>query len=73
MRTRAHEASEEFPLYEFEPSAEEVLDALLPRYIESRIFTAMLQASASELASRQQAMKSAADNAKELIRRLHAD
>ncbi|GAA4838508.1 F0F1 ATP synthase subunit gamma [Garicola koreensis] len=58
----------QLPLYEFEPSAEEVLDALLPRYIESRIFTATLEASASELASRQKAMKSAADNADELIR-----
>ena len=57
------------PLYDFETSAEEVLDALLPRYIESRIFTAMLEASASELAARQKAMKSAADNADELIRK----
>src|SRR5699024_1618486 len=56
------------PLYEFEPSAEEVPDALLPRYIESRLVTATLEASASELASRQKAMKSAADNADELIR-----
>ncbi|NLS08524.1 F0F1 ATP synthase subunit gamma [Nesterenkonia sp. MY13] len=57
------------PLYDFEPSAEEVLDALLPKYIESRIFSAMLEASASELAARQKAMKSAADNADELIRK----
>lgn len=57
------------PLYDFEPSAEEVLDELLPRYIESRIYTAMLEASASELAARQKAMKSAADNADELIRK----
>ena len=55
------------PMYEFEPSAEEVLDQLLPKYIESRIFSAMLEASASELASRQKAMKSAGDNADELI------
>ncbi len=61
--------AEAHPLYEFEPSAEEVLDALLPRYIESRIFSAMLEASASELAARQRAMKSAADNADELIRK----
>ena len=61
------EDSEAQALYDFEPSAEEVLDALLPRYIESRIFSAMLEASASELAARQRAMKSAADNADELI------
>lgn len=57
------------PLYEFEPSAGDVLDALLPKYIESRIFSAMLEASASELAARQKAMKSAGDNADELIRK----
>jgi F-type H+-transporting ATPase subunit gamma len=56
------------PLYEFEPNAAEVLDALLPKYITSRIFNALLQAAASELAARQRAMKSASDNAKELIR-----
>ena len=56
------------PLYEYEPAPEEVLDALLPKYIESRIFSAMLQAAASELANRQRAMKSAGDNAKELVR-----
>jgi F-type H+-transporting ATPase subunit gamma len=57
------------PLYEFEPSAEVVLDALLPKYVESRIFNALLASAASELASRQRAMKSATDNAEELIRR----
>jgi F-type H+-transporting ATPase subunit gamma len=56
------------PLYDFEPNAAEVLDALLPKYINSRIFNALLAASASELAARQRAMKSASDNAKELIR-----
>jgi F-type H+-transporting ATPase subunit gamma len=56
------------PLYDFEPNAGEVLDSLLPKYINSRIFNALLQASASELAARQRAMKSASDNAKELIR-----
>ncbi|MDO5491984.1 MAG: F0F1 ATP synthase subunit gamma [Nesterenkonia sp.] len=55
--------------YDFEPGPEEVLDALLPRYVESRLYTAMLEASASELAARQRAMKSAADNADELIRK----
>jgi F-type H+-transporting ATPase subunit gamma len=57
------------PLYEFEPSASEVLDGLLPRYVQSRIFFAMLQAAASELAARQRAMKSATDNADELIKK----
>jgi len=55
-------------LFEFEPSAEGVLDALLPRYIEARIFAAMLDAAASEQAARQRAMKSATDNADELIK-----
>jgi F-type H+-transporting ATPase subunit gamma len=60
---------EVLPLYEFEPSAEEVLDELLPKYVQSRIFFALLQASASELAARQKAMKSATDNAEELIKK----
>lgn len=60
--------SELFPLYEYEPTPEEVLDALLPKYIESRIFSAMLQAAASELANRQRAMSAAGDNAEDLIR-----
>ncbi|UAL28465.1 F0F1 ATP synthase subunit gamma [Nocardioides rotundus] len=57
------------PLYEFEPSPEEVLDLLLPQYVQSRIFFALLQAAASELAARQKAMKSATDNADELIKK----
>jgi F-type H+-transporting ATPase subunit gamma len=57
------------PLYEFEPSAEAVLDSLLPQYVQSRIFYALLQAAASELAARQKAMKSATDNADELIKK----
>jgi F-type H+-transporting ATPase subunit gamma len=60
---------EALPLYEFEPSAAEVLDGLLPRYVQSRIFFALLQAAASELAARQRAMKSATDNAEELIKK----
>lgn len=56
------------PLYEFEPNAAAVLDALLPKYVESRVFNALLMAAASELAARQRAMKSATDNADELIR-----
>jgi F-type H+-transporting ATPase subunit gamma len=63
------EPNEPLPLYEFEPSAEQVLDALLPKYVESRIHFALLQASASELAARQKAMKSATDNADELIKK----
>ncbi|TFD65752.1 F0F1 ATP synthase subunit gamma [Cryobacterium ruanii] len=55
------------PLYEFEPDVETVLDSLLPVYIESRLFNAMLQSAASEHASRQKAMKSASDNADKLI------
>ena len=57
------------PLYEFEPNAEQVLDALLPKYVTSRLFNCMLQAAASELAARQRAMKSATDNAEELIKK----
>ena len=55
------------PLYEFEPSPDAVLDALLTRYVSSRIRNALLQAAASELASRQQAMHTATDNAEDLI------
>ncbi|WP_405588027.1 F0F1 ATP synthase subunit gamma [Streptomyces sp. NBC_01190] len=58
------------PLYEFEPSAEGVLDALLPRYVESRVFNALLQSAASEHAARRRAMKSATDNAEDLIKSL---
>ena len=54
-------------VFEFEPSPQEVLDALLPRYIASRLFACLLQAAASELASRQRAMKTAGDNAETLI------
>lgn len=58
-----------YPLYEFEPSGEELLDTLLPRYVNARIFNCLLQAAASELAARQRAMKSATDNAEELIKK----
>ncbi|MWV50396.1 F0F1 ATP synthase subunit gamma [Rathayibacter sp. VKM Ac-2803] len=57
-----------YPLYEFEPDPETVLDRLLPVYVESRIFNAMLQSAASEHAARQKAMKSASDNADTLIK-----
>lgn len=56
------------PLYEFEPDAGEVLDALLPVYIESRLYAAMLESAASKHAATQRAMKSASDNADKLIR-----
>jgi F-type H+-transporting ATPase subunit gamma len=63
-------SDELLPLYEFEPDAETVLDELLPLYISSRIQYCLLQGAASELASRQKAMKSATDNAQQLIERL---
>ncbi|XAS66089.1 F0F1 ATP synthase subunit gamma [Micrococcaceae bacterium Sec5.7] len=63
------ESSVLLPLYEYEPEPEQVLDALLPRYIEARIFNALLQAAASELAARQRAMKSASDNARDLVKK----
>lgn len=56
------------PLYEFEPNAAGVLDALLPRYVGSRIYNCLLQAAASEHAARQRAMKSASDNAQDIIK-----
>ncbi len=56
--------------YEYEPSPEGILERLLPRYVEARIFAALLDASASEHAARQRAMKAATDNAEELIRNL---
>jgi len=56
------------PLYSFEPSVDEVLDMLLPIYVRNRVWTCLLGAAASELAARQRAMKSATDNADELIK-----
>ena len=58
------------PSYEFEPSTDTVLDALLPQYVASRIYYAMLEAAASELAARRRAMKAATDNANDLLDRL---
>ena len=58
------------PIYEFEPSPEQVLDALLPWYVESRIFHALLDSAAAEIAARRRAMKSATDNANELLEAL---
>ena len=66
--TEAHEPSGAvYPLYEFEPDAETVLDAILPVYLQSRIFNALLQSSAAKQAATQKAMKSASDNADKLI------
>jgi F-type H+-transporting ATPase subunit gamma len=59
-----------FPLYEFEPGPEAVLDALLPQYINQTVWLALLMSAASEHAARRRAMKSATDNAEELIRTL---
>ncbi|NMH99014.1 F0F1 ATP synthase subunit gamma [Pseudonocardia acidicola] len=58
------------PLYEFEPSADVLFDALLPKYVGARLFAALLESAASESANRQRAMKAATDNANELIRTL---
>jgi F-type H+-transporting ATPase subunit gamma len=57
------------PAYEFEPEAEELLAALLPKYINTRIYAALLDSAASESASRRRAMKSASDNADDLLKR----
>jgi F-type H+-transporting ATPase subunit gamma len=64
----ADEADESQALYEFEPEAEQLIEALLPRYISARLFAALLEAAASESAARRRAMKSASDNADDLIR-----
>jgi len=58
------------PLYEFEPSGAALLDSLLPRYVQTRVYAAMLESAASESASRRRAMKAATDNADELIKSL---
>lgn len=63
-------AGEIIPFYTFEPSAAAVLDQLLPLYVANRVYTVLLQSGASELASRQTAMKAATDNAQQLIERL---
>ena len=68
--TEEPSSSGPLPQYEFEPSPPEVLDALMPQYVASRIFYAMLEAAAAELASRRRAMKAATDNAGDLIERL---
>jgi F-type H+-transporting ATPase subunit gamma len=67
-KTEAHEGPTAD--YEFEPEPSEILSRLLPRYVEARLYSAMLDAAASEHAARQRAMKSATDNAEDLITRL---
>jgi F-type H+-transporting ATPase subunit gamma len=57
-------------IYEFEPSPEQVLDALLPWYVESRVYHALLDSAAAEIAARRRAMKSATDNANDLLEAL---
>ena len=66
--TDASGSDQPAPLWEFEPEPEKLLDSLLPRYISSRIFSALLESAASESAARRRAMKSASDNATELIK-----
>jgi F-type H+-transporting ATPase subunit gamma len=63
---RAHETEGARGAYEFEPGPGEILERLLPRYVEARIFAALLNAAASEQAARQRAMKAASENADEL-------
>jgi F-type H+-transporting ATPase subunit gamma len=58
------------PLYLFEPSAEEILERLIPRYVETRVFAALLEAAASEHAARRRAMSAATENAEDLIKTL---
>ena len=58
------------PLYIFEPSAEEILERLIPRYVETRVFAALLEAAASEHAARRRAMSAATENAEDLIKTL---
>jgi F-type H+-transporting ATPase subunit gamma len=58
------------PLYEFEPEPQQVLDSLLPHYLAFEIWEALLQSAASEHAARQRAMKSATDNASDLVKSL---
>jgi F-type H+-transporting ATPase subunit gamma len=64
------EEQELHTLYSFEPDATTLFDALLPRYLTTRVYAALLESAASELASRQRAMKSATDNADDLIKAL---
>ncbi|MCL1900094.1 MAG: F0F1 ATP synthase subunit gamma [Promicromonosporaceae bacterium] len=62
------QAGKPTPLYEFEPGEQAVLDALLPRYVHNRLYSFLLESAASELAARQAAMRTATDNATDLIK-----
>jgi F-type H+-transporting ATPase subunit gamma len=64
------EDNEPHTLYSFEPDATTLFDSLLPRYLTTRVYAALLDSAASELASRQRAMKSASDNADDLVKDL---
>jgi F-type H+-transporting ATPase subunit gamma len=70
MQVEESEGEGPMPAYEFEPDPEELLDALLPKYINTRIYAALIESAASESASRRRAMKSATDNADEMIKTL---
>jgi F-type H+-transporting ATPase subunit gamma len=59
---------EAIPLYIFEPGPKEILDEMLPRYVETRVFQALLEAAASEHAARRRAMSAATENAEDLIK-----
>jgi len=70
VETEEEHPSGPLPQYEFEPGPDEVLDALLPQYVASRVYYALLEAAAGELASRRRAMKAATDNANDLLESL---
>jgi F-type H+-transporting ATPase subunit gamma len=73
MQVEEREADEHnvlLPAYEFEPDPDALLDALLPKYINTRIYAALIDAAASESAARRRAMKAATDNAEEMIKSL---
>jgi F-type H+-transporting ATPase subunit gamma len=68
MEVEYTDTPSQLPDYEFEPDAETLLGALLPKYVKTRLFAALLDSAASESAARQRAMKAATDNANDLIR-----
>jgi F-type H+-transporting ATPase subunit gamma len=70
MEVEETEQEGPMPAYEFEPEPDELLDSLLPKYINTRIYAALIDSAASESASRRRAMKSATDNAEEMINTL---
>src|SRR6266542_228899 len=70
LLARLREDGVEPPMYVVEPDVESVLNALLPRYVAARIFTAMLESAASEWSARRRAMSAATDNAEQLVESL---